>query len=280
MKKSYTKILAVVVVVLVAIAGAAVTFAQDAPTQEAPAAGMAQKAPFMGQRGLGQRPERGMMENIIDREAMHATLADVLGLSVAELDAAHAEGKRLPEIAEAQGVALADVEAAMQAAWQTAVNDALTAGTITQEQADRLLERGGRLGMGAPKGGMRGDGGLMETIFTPEAMHATIAQALGMTVDELEAAHVDGQRLPEIAEAQGVTMEAVQTAVEAARTTAIEQALAAGTITQEQADMLLSHPWQPGGHGSRGPRGGGFGGPRGNGAGFQPFAPEGDNGNA
>lgn len=290
MKKGYRTILTVVVVVLVAIVGAAVAFAQGAPTDEAPAAGTEQAIPFGGRHGFGMRPERGMMQDIVDPEAMHAALADALGLTVDELDAAHAEGKRLPEIAEEQGVAIEDVQAAMQAAWETAVNDALAAGTITQEQADMLIAHGGRFAMGSMGGrggdGMRGDMGLMQTIFDRDAVKAVIAETLGMTVEELDAAHADGQRLPEIADAQGVTMDEIQTAVEAARTAAIEDALAAGTITQEQADMLLSHPWQPGGpHGGHhgGPRNG-FGNPQGqfggNGAGFQQFTPQGADQNA
>lgn len=279
MKSYWKKTMIFVVVVAVAIVGAAVAFAQDeAPTAVAP--GLQEEAPFAGRRGFGGRPDGGLMQQIVDREAMHAALADALGMTVAELEAARAEGKRLPEIAAEQGVALADVEAAMQVAWETAVNDALAAGTITQEQADKLLERGMRFGKGGGRGLLHG---LMQQIFDREAMHATIAEALGMTVAELEAAHADGQRLPEIAEAQGVTLEAVKTAVEAARTAAIEDALAAGTITQEQADLLLSHEWQPGGcghPGGRGHRGGPRGHGNGNGAGFQQGAPQGVEGNA
>ena len=287
MKKNYRTILTVVVVVLVAIVGAAVAFAQTAPTDEAPATGAEQVLPFGGRHGFGMRPERGLMQDIVDPEAMHTALANALGLTVDELEAARAAGQRLPEIADAQGVTMEDVQAAMQAAWETAVNDALAAGTITQEQADMLIARGGRFAMGPMDG--HGDKGLMETIFNRDAVQAVIADTLGMTVEELEAAHADGQRLPEIADAQGVTMEAIQTAVEAARTAAIEDALAAGTITQEQADSLLSHPWQPGGHGPHG--GGRHGGPRGgfsdpqgqfdgNGAGFQQINPQGADQNA
>lgn len=284
MNTSYKRILIVVTVVLLAVVGAAVTFAQDSTTaDEASAAGTEQAAPFGGRHGgYAMRFGRDVLSQIVDRDAVNEALAAALGMTVEELEAAHADGQRLPEIAAAQGVTMEDLQAAMQAFWETAVNDALTAGTITQEQADMLLERGMPFAKGGAHGEMRG---LMETIFDRDAMHATIAEALGMTVEELEAAHADGQRLPEIAAAQGVTMEEVQTAVEAARTAAIEAAVANGSITQEQADQLLSHPWQPGGHGRHGggPREG-FGGPRGefggNGANFQPSAPLTDNGNA
>ena len=64
------------------------------------------------------------------------------------------------------------------------------------------------------------------------------------------------------------------TAVSDARTAAFEQAVADGTLTQEQADLLLSQNGPGfGGHGRGGH--GGHGGPRGgNGNGNSNFAPQ------
>ncbi len=73
-----------------------------------------------------------------------------------------------------------------------------------------------------------------------ESMAAAIATALGMTVDELEAAHEEGKTAWDIAQEQGLTDEEFSTLMFDARSAALEQAVADGTITQEQADWMQS----------------------------------------
>lgn len=69
------------------------------------------------------------------------------------------------------------------------------------------------------------------------------ATALGMTADELSTQLWGGKSLADVAEDQGVALEDVQAAVEAAQLDAmrqaIEQAVTDGTITREHADWLL-----------------------------------------
>jgi len=74
-------------------------------------------------------------------------------------------------------------------------------------------------------------------------MFDTAAEALGLTPEEFFAELHSGKTLAEIAEEQGVELEAVQEAVNAIRveamTEAIQQAVEEGRISQEQADWLL-----------------------------------------
>ena len=100
------------------------------------------------------------------------------------------------------------------------------------------------------RGGDRG--GPLSEIFDRDAKHAVVADALGISVDELEAYREDGTRLPEIAEELGVDVEDVKAAVDAAKTDAVNQAVEDGTITQEQADQILSGEGRRGGPGGRG----------------------------
>jgi hypothetical protein len=69
------------------------------------------------------------------------------------------------------------------------------------------------------------------------------AKVLGMTTDELSSALKDGKTLQDLADAAGVKIEDVQAAIQAAHATEmrdrIQQAVADGTITQENADWLL-----------------------------------------
>lgn len=93
------------------------------------------------------------------------------------------------------------------------------------------------------------------------------AKALNMTTDELITALRSGKTLEEIATEAGVDFQDVQDTIQAARATEmrdrIQQALDAGTITQEHADWLLEGLDKgfiggPGGFGLGG-RHGGFG---------------------
>jgi hypothetical protein len=71
-----------------------------------------------------------------------------------------------------------------------------------------------------------------------DIMHQALADALGISLAEFEAARDDGIRLPELAEANDVELEELWQVMDEARTEAIEQALADGAITEEQAEWL------------------------------------------
>ena len=87
------------------------------------------------------------------------------------------------------------------------------------------------------QGGGFGLGGGSWTMFD------TVAEALGLTPEEFFAELRAGKTMEEIAEEQGVEVEEVHDAINAARVEAmrerIEQAVADGRISQEQADWLL-----------------------------------------
>ncbi len=69
---------------------------------------------------------------------------------------------------------------------------------------------------------------------TPEAL----AEALGMTPEELLAAVRGGETLAELAEAKGVSIEQLVEKVLAARQARIDEAVEAGRLTPEQAESL------------------------------------------
>ncbi len=116
---------------------------------------------------------------------------------------------------------------------------------------------GGRNGHGPREGGM----GLMAV--DPELMHARLADALDMSVEEFEAAIADGQTLYTLAQEKGVDFADLREVMEEAHADALAQAVADGRISQEQADWMLSRSPRAGafGQGAHGPMGmGGFGG--------------------
>lgn len=72
-----------------------------------------------------------------------------------------------------------------------------------------------------------------------DAMIAALAEALDVTPAELEEAHDAGQTMWQFAEAKGLTADEFSQIMIAARTKALEQAVADGTITQAQADWMI-----------------------------------------
>jgi hypothetical protein len=72
------------------------------------------------------------------------------------------------------------------------------------------------------------------------SMPSLLAEALGMTTEELYAAQTAGQTVAEIAAAQGVELADVVAAVVAPRAERLAQSVADGYLTQEQADAMLA----------------------------------------
>ncbi|HSH04725.1 MAG TPA: hypothetical protein VLL52_19595 [Anaerolineae bacterium] len=214
-------------------------------------------------------PERGRHggprgPQILDRDAMLATLADTLGLTTDELTTAFTEERRsLAAIADSQGVDMATIETAVQAAMQQAIDDALANGDITADQADMMTERlanaeTGFLTKFAPR----------PHVIDKEAVQTAVADALGLTTDELTAARQARQSIEELAADAGVELADVEAAAKAAQIDAINAAVADGRITQTEADTMIEKVENAdgfpglGGGKCRGGGGRGHGGPR------------------
>lgn len=109
--------------------------------------------------------------------------------------------------------------------------DALVAdGTLTQEQADAVAE----------KTRAEAEAGWAEHRERAEARRAelleAVAGALGSTPDEVKASLQDGQSFAEQAEAAGVDRQAVVDAITGVFTARIDEGVAAGRLTDAQAD--------------------------------------------
>lgn len=69
----------------------------------------------------------------------------------------------------------------------------------------------------------------------------TAAQVLGMDVTDLAAQRHDGQSLAQIAQSKGMSADTLIAELLKARKTALDAAVAAGTITRAQADYMMQH---------------------------------------
>ncbi len=195
-----------------------------------------------------------------------AVAAAVLALGVVAIGGAAAQeddglvGSFLARVAEKLGVSEDELQTAIDEARSETLDEAVADGSLTEEQADRLQESdfpfgGGRMGH--------------------ERVHirTAAAEVLGMTKDDLMEQLQDGNSLADVAEAQGMSEDDFKAALLDQVKTQLDESVAAGDLTQDQADEMLQRTQDniddivagtgcgPGFGGMR-PGPGGFGGPQ------------------
>jgi hypothetical protein len=111
-------------------------------------------------------------------------------------------------LAQALGITVQQLQTAEQKAFEAAVQQALDKGLITQNQADMMILRGGWFGRGGMDGNLFG-------------------QNNGIDYQSLLATQLN------------ITTDALQSAQKQAYTNQIDQAVQDGTLTQQQADLIL-----------------------------------------
>ncbi len=142
----YVKVIGVAaligIVAFVALAGAAVAFAQSGnPTPTPPPFGG--YGPGMMGNGAGGRARLGGYGFMAEyRDVIHAKIAEAL-----------AEGKTPYQIAQGKGIDFATVQAAMQAGMAEALKQAVADGKLTQAQADAMLSHHAQMSAWHANGG-------------------------------------------------------------------------------------------------------------------------------
>jgi len=145
----------------------------------------------------------------------------------------------ITKLAANLGVSQDQVTAAVDTTKQQMLDEAVTSGRLTQEQADKMAANKG-LGFGCfgrDKGqnhmgngkDMRGNGRNLDMIAT----------ALGMTTDEINTELQAGKKLQDIVTEKGLTMDEFNQKMLELRKAAITQGVTDGKMTQEQADKML-----------------------------------------
>ncbi|MGE3621880.1 MAG: hypothetical protein AB7L84_15605 [Acidimicrobiia bacterium] len=183
--------------------------------------------------------------------------AEALGVTEDDLRTALRDGQTIAEVAEANGVELQTVVDALVAAGIERIDQwAAEAKESLPERVAEAVERDWA------------DGPVARVGIALDAA----AEALGISEDDLRTALRDGQSLAEVAEANGVDRQAVVDALVAQAEARLDDAVADGDLTDEQAasrkedlaERIGSIVDGEGPFGGGGPgHGGGRGGPRG-----------------
>ena len=140
--------------------------------------------------------------------------------------------ERLARIAERQGISVAELEARIKARALARIEAALEAGRISNERAAALRQRvaEGNLCPGRRHG---------RVASTARGMLCAAGEYIGLTKEQLRA-QLPGTSLTALAEKQGQSVVGLKAAMVAPGKERIAKALAAGKITQAQADNALA----------------------------------------
>jgi hypothetical protein len=155
--------------------------------------------------------------------------AEALGITEDDLRAALEDGKTIAEVAGEQGV---DVDTVIDAMVAAATED-------IREHVTALVN--GEAPMGGPgEHGFRGHRGGHGPGPAVGARLDVVADALGITDDELRTALEDGQTIAQVAEANGVDVQTVIDALVAEAKAHLDERVADGDLTQAEADERLA----------------------------------------
>lgn len=150
-------------------------------------------------------------------------------------------GQKLREaIAEVLGINVDEYDAAVETAQEKVLEEAVTDGWLTQEQADRLRWRMEQ----APGPGLRGLGkgfGRFGWGIAPwgESLVSVAADKLGMSLTDLLTELQDGKSIADVAKEKGVDAQTIADAYLAEYSKELNEAVEKGRITQKQADWML-----------------------------------------
>ncbi|MGE7272809.1 hypothetical protein ACQKK5_15285 [Brevibacillus panacihumi] len=166
-------------------------------------------------------------------------LLKLLGLEAEELKEAQKAGKSLAEIAEAQGVDKQPVIDLLVKEQAEKMAEAVTAGKLTQEQADKMSENARERVEEQVTNPHPGKARGMGKGFFGFGQNEELLALLKLDAAQLQEALKAGKSLAEVAKEQGVDQEEVIALLQEAHEDMLAKAVEEGKLTQEQADQQL-----------------------------------------
>jgi len=137
------------------------------------------------------------------------------------------------------GISVDEYDAAVDKAEQQVIDQAISEGQLTEEQAEKLRSRLDREAVGAGLGRAfgrtdKGHGG-----FDGVSLRSVAAEKLGMELADLQTELDNGKTIAALAEEKGVDTQTIIDAYLAQVKAKLDEKVASGEMTQEQADAHL-----------------------------------------
>jgi len=141
-------------------------------------------------------------------------------------------GQKVKEaIAEALGISVEKYEETVTAAQTQVLEEAVSEGVLTEEEADRMQQHLASDGFGGPR---MGHGSPKTSLLMTVA-----AEKLGMTEAELRTELQTGRSIADVAEEKGVDTQVISDAYLEQTQADLDAQVADGSLTQEEADAKL-----------------------------------------
>jgi hypothetical protein len=182
--------------------------------------------PKPGRGGQGEKPRGGNMQRGQMQQAYLNALASRLGLTTDQLSEVMKQA-RIDLVNQAVAEGRLDQERANRMI--QAIQSGQGPGQPGQGQRGQRPERPGQRGQQGPGQGQRGPG-------MPAAGQA-VADLLGLTPQELRTELQAGKSLAQVAEAKGVSRDALKAKILETQKARLDAAVAAGRMTAEQAEQ-------------------------------------------
>jgi polyhydroxyalkanoate synthesis regulator phasin len=160
----------------------------------------------------------------------------VAGVALAQGGGEETQGERpnlAARVAAHLGVTEQQLVDAFKAARLEMLDEAVAAGKISPEEADQIrqrIEESQGLGLGLRGWRIHALGGIV----------SSVAETLDMTPREIVQDLRQGQSLAEIGQAKGVSTDTLKSAILTAADEKLDQAVADGKLTQDQADKIMT----------------------------------------
>jgi lambda repressor-like predicted transcriptional regulator len=182
--------------------------------------------------------------------------AEKLGMTPDELMAELQAGKSIADVAKEKNVSIETIVEAVLTSRSDRMNQMVTSGQMTQEQADAMLAQmkthlteqinvqglpQGRGGFFGGPGGHEGMGGMMGGRGGENPLVAVAADKLGVTPQELFTELQAGKSIADVAKEKNVALNTIVEAALAARTDRLNKLVADGQLTQPEVDNRLSN---------------------------------------
>lgn len=187
------------------------------------------------------------IKNLIDMDAL---VAQALGMTKDEYIKARNSGKTLSTLLSEKNLTTDAFNTKLKAAYTAYIDSLVTQGKITKEQADVLKQK-----FPFMKGLFREkvfdsvyghayrpmDKGFSLKIVVGLDTHTLIAQTLGITDNDLRVALQSGKTLSDLIKEKNMTVDTFKTKFKKLAEDLIDNMLAKGTITKEQANILKTN---------------------------------------
>jgi hypothetical protein len=155
----------------------------------------------------------------------------------------------LNALAQNLGIDRSTLDTALKTTAKQQVDQAVAAGKLTQDQADRIKQRidsgQGPLGLGAGFGHFAGrgsegsEGNRSAMGACGSAMQQAVSSTLGVSASELQQDRRSGESITQIAQDHGTTVQSLQSAVATAAKGCLDAQVQAGKLTADQEQRIL-----------------------------------------